>query len=80
MSAARLRLHPALELLPAVVGRLRHCDDAANAGEGLALSDQLISDFELADDPLGCVTNSFHGEVPGPVWPDEDSHSPWTAF
>jgi len=24
------------------------------------------------------VAGSFHGGVPGPVWPDEDSHSPWT--
>jgi hypothetical protein len=23
------------------------------------------------------VPGAFHGEVPGPVWPDEDSHSPW---
>jgi hypothetical protein len=26
------------------------------------------------------VADAFHGEVPGPVWPDEDSHSPWTEF
>jgi hypothetical protein len=26
------------------------------------------------------VAGSFHGGVPGPVWPDEDSHSPWTDF
>jgi hypothetical protein len=26
------------------------------------------------------VADSFHGGVPGPVWPDEDSHSPWTDF
>ncbi|WP_191964884.1 transposase [Synechococcus sp. RSCCF101] len=26
------------------------------------------------------MTDSFHGEVPGPVWPVEDSHSPWTGF
>jgi len=26
------------------------------------------------------VPGAFHGRVPGPVWPDEDSHSPWTDF
>jgi len=26
------------------------------------------------------VPGKFHGRVPGPVWPDEDSHSPWTSF
>ena len=29
---------------------------------------------------LSCLKDSFHGEVLGPVWPDEDSHSPWTDF
>jgi hypothetical protein len=24
------------------------------------------------------VPGAFHGRVPGPVWPAEDSHSPWT--
>jgi len=23
---------------------------------------------------------AFHGRGPGPVWPDENSHSPWTRF
>jgi hypothetical protein len=44
------------------------------------LGDQLLSGFELADDLLGCVAGSFHGGVSGPVWPDEDSLSPWTDF
>jgi len=26
------------------------------------------------------VPGPFHGRVPGLVWPDEDSHSPWTSF
>jgi hypothetical protein len=26
------------------------------------------------------VTNSFHGGVPGSVWPAEHSHSPWINF
>jgi len=63
-----------------VVSRLGYLNGTADVGNGLALSDQLLSGFELADDLLGCVADSFHGEVPGPVWPDEDSHSPWTDF
>ena len=31
-------------------------------------------DFREAE--FSCVKHSFHGEVPGPVWPDEDSHLP----
>ena len=75
-----LGLHPSVLLLPAVIGRLGDLDGAANVSDGFALGDQLLSGFELADDLLGCVADSFHGEVPGPVWPDEDSHSPWTGF
>lgn len=26
------------------------------------------------------MADAFHGEVPSPVLPDEDSHSPWTDF
>ena len=72
-----LGLHPPVLLPPAVVGRLRHLDHAADVGDGLALGDQLLGGLELADDLLRCVPGAFHGEVPGPVWPDEDSHSPW---
>jgi len=63
-----------------VVSRLRHFDDTADLNDGLALGDQLLGGLELADDLLRIVPGAFHGEVPGPVWPDEDSHSPWTAF
>ena len=38
----------------------------------------MLDGFELADDLLRGVTDSFHSGVPGPVWPDEDSHSAWT--
>ena len=55
-------------------------DGSANVGGGIALGDQLLNGFELADHLLGYVADSFHGEVSGPVWPDEDSHSPWTNF
>ena len=41
------------------------------------VGDQLLGGLELADDLLRCVPGAFHGRVPGPVWPDEDSHSPW---
>ena len=74
-----LRLHAAIMLPPAVVGRLRDLDEAAYFGHGLALGDQLLGGFELADDLLRCVPGAFHGGVPGPVWPAEDSHSPWTG-
>ena len=73
-----LGLHTPVLLFPAVVGRLGDLNGAADVGDGLALGDQLISGLELADDLLGYVADAFHGEVPGPVWPDEDSHSPWT--
>jgi len=75
-----LGLHPAVLLPPAVVGRLRHLDDAADLDDSLALGDQLLGGLELADDLLRRVPGPFHGRVPGPVWPDEDSHSPWTGF
>jgi len=29
---------------------------------------------------IRCVPGAFHGRVPGPVWPAEGSHSPWTGF
>jgi hypothetical protein len=75
-----LSMHPVVLLLPAVVGWLRDLNRPADVGDSLALSDQLLNDFELADDLLSCVVDSLHGGVPGPVWPDEDSHSPWTSF
>jgi hypothetical protein len=44
------------------------------------LGNQLVSRFELADVLLRCVAGAFHGGVPGPVWPEEHSHSSWTDF
>jgi len=61
-----------------VVGGLSDLDGATDIDNGFALGNKLLSDFELADDLLGCVVESFHGEISGPVWPDEDSYSPWT--
>jgi hypothetical protein len=71
-----LALHAAVLLAPAVVGRLRHLDDAAVICDGLAPGDQLLGGLELADDLRRCVPGAFQGRVPGPVWPAEDSHSP----
>jgi hypothetical protein len=80
MKKAFIIMHPAILLPPAVIRRLRHLDDTADLVDGLALGDQLLGSFELADDLLGCVPGAFHGRVPGLVWPAEDTHSPWTGF
>ena len=69
-------LHAPVLLLVAVVGLLSDLNRPADDGDSLALSDQLLSDPELADDLLGCVTDAFHGEVSGRFLPDEDSQSP----
>ena len=63
-----------------MVGGLGDLDGSASVSTGIALGAQRLSGFELADHLLGCVADSFHSEVPDPVWPDEDSHSPWTNF
>ena len=63
-----------------MVRRLRHLDHPAEVADCLALGDRLLGGFELPDDLLGCVPGGFYGEVSGPVWPDEDSHSLWTAL
>jgi len=73
-------IHSTVELPPAVVGGLGDFENSAGVRNCLALSKQLVSRFELADDLFGYVPGAFHGGVPGPVWPDEDSHSPWTDF
>jgi len=54
-----------------VISRLRHLDHSADVGDGLALGNQLLGSFELADDLLGCMPGAFHGEVPGPLWPSD---------
>jgi hypothetical protein len=46
-----------------VISRLRHLQCPADVGDALALSDELLSGFELADDLLRCVAGSFHGGV-----------------
>ena len=60
----------------------------ADGSDGLTFGDQLLGRslrcrsplLELADDVVGCMPGEFYGRVPGPVWPDEDSHSLWTGF
>ena len=61
-----------------MVDGLGHLENPADVGGCLALGDQLLNYFALADDLLRGVPGAFHGEVPGPVWPSEDSHSPWS--
>ena len=63
-----------------MVSGLRHLQGSADVSNGLALGDQLLSGFQLADDLLGSMAGSFHGGVPGPAWPNEVSHPPWTDF
>lgn len=63
-----------------MVRQLRHLDDAANLGDGLAaLGNQLFGGFEPADDLLRFVPGAFHGRIPSPVCPTQDSHSPWSG-
>jgi len=50
-------------LPPAVVGRLRHLDDAADVDDGLALGDQLLGGLELADDLIRRVPGAFQGRA-----------------
>ena len=52
----------------------------AVAGNGLAVGVQVASRFQLADDLIGRVARAFHGGVPSPVWPVEDSCSRWKDF
>jgi hypothetical protein len=54
---------------------LRPCGQLATPSGSRA---GLLRGFQLADDLLRGVPGAFHGEVPGPVWPAEGSHSPWT--
>ena len=72
-----LGVHAPVLLPPAVIGRLRRIDDAADVGDAIALSDQLLSGCELAKDLLRSFACSFQGAATGPVWPNEGSHSPW---
>jgi hypothetical protein len=48
-----LDLHTAVLQSPAVVGGLRHLDDAAGVGDGLALGEQLLSGPLLRRSPSG---------------------------
>jgi len=57
-----------------VIRQLSHLDHATDFGDGLALGNQLLGSFELADDLFGCMPAAFDGRVPGLLRPDEDSH------
>jgi hypothetical protein len=47
--------------LPVVTDRLCHHEDLAEVGDKLALRDQMLRDFQRADDLLCYVTGAFHG-------------------
>ena len=68
MASCRLRLHAAVELLPAVVGRSGYLQGSAYIGNGLSLVEQLLGTAQLADDLLGFVAFEFHGASPGQTW------------
>jgi len=61
--------HPAVELLPAVIGRRRHLQGSEHIGNGLSLVQELVCRPQLADDLLGVVAFALHGASPGQVWP-----------
>jgi len=61
-----------------VVGRLRHLDGTAGLDNSSTLYDQLLSGRELEDDLFRRVPAVFDDRDPTPVWPVENSHSPWT--
>jgi hypothetical protein len=63
------RVHAAIKLLQALVGRSRDLQGSADIGDTLALVVELLSGVKLADDLLGCVALAFHGASPGQVWP-----------
>jgi len=63
-----------------VVGGLEGHESSAGVRNCMALNKQMISRFELADDLFGYVPGAIHVDVPDPVWPVEDSRSPWTVF
>jgi len=58
-----------------VIRRWRYLDHTEDGVVGLALGNHLLGHFELADDLLGSMHGAFHNRVPGPDWPEEDSHS-----
>jgi len=62
-----------------VVGGQEDLENSAGVHNCLGLSKPLVSRFELANDLFRSVPGSLRGEVPGPVWPDEDSQSPWNT-
>jgi hypothetical protein len=71
-------LHAAIKLTQRVIDGLRDLQNSAGVFDSLVLGNRLVSNFELADDLLGCVADAFLGGVPFLVWPAEDAHSRWT--
>jgi hypothetical protein len=69
MASGRLRLHPPVQLLPAVIGGSRNLQGSTYVSDALTLIKKLISSSQLADDLLGAVAFAFHGTSPGQVRP-----------
>ena len=69
MGSARLRLHPAVQQLPAVIDRGRHLQRTTNIRDALALVEQLFRSAQFADDLFGCAALALQGASPGQVWP-----------
>ena len=45
----------------ALISRNRNLEGTANISEGLAMVEELLTDTQLAEDLLGCVTLALHG-------------------
>ena len=69
MAYGRLRLHPAVQLLPPVIGSCSNLQSSTDISDGLALVKQLFRGAQLADDLLGVVAFNFHGASHGQFWP-----------
>jgi hypothetical protein len=68
-------------LLPWTISRSAiHCFSPRRLGQRRILRLELTDDLYYCGEAFGYgrVAGSFHGEVPGPVWPDGDFQSPWT--
>lgn len=80
MGSARLRLHPAKELLAAVIGRSRFLKGAANISDRLALVKELLSAEQLADILLGVWRLRFMGLLLAKSGRLGSSHKYWLSF
>ena len=63
-----VRLHTAVLILPAVLGRLVDLEVSIDHGDDLAVVEQLRALGKLPDHPFGCVTPLFHAVLLIPSW------------